>query len=137
MNSWVHFLSFLMLAVIFYPIYNWKVLFILAGGVLIDIDHYFLYVFRFKKFNLFHCYTYFRDENNIKKHIGCLLIFHTIEFLLILLLLSFYFEFVLIFMIGSLTHYLLDLTWYYFVPKRLVATHSIISCIIKNKIQKV
>jgi hypothetical protein len=139
MKPSVHLLVSLILAVILYPTFNWKVLFILIGGVLIDIDHYFLYIYRFRKFNLRNCYNYFYVEarkDNFKGIIGSLLIFHTIELLLISIILSFYIEFALIFTISLLIHYLLDLIWHYLVPKRLIANHSIISWIIKNKIQK-
>ena len=136
MNIWVHFLTSLILALILYPIFKWKVLFILMGGFLIDIDHYFWYIYKFRKFNLFGCRKYFIDNNNIKEQTGGLLIFHTIEFLIASIILSFYFKFMLIFTIGILSHYFLDLLNYYFFMKRFVLNHSIISWLYKNKIQK-
>jgi len=139
MKSSVHLLVTLILAAILYPIFNWKVVFIIVGGALIDIDHYFLYIYRFSNFSMKNCFKYYYVEvkkNNYKDLMGSLLIFHTIEFLLISEILSFYTEFALMFTIGLLIHYLLDLIWFYFVLKRLLFNHSIIYWIIKNKIQK-
>ena len=140
MKTWVHALVSSILAVIFYPIYSWKVLFILAGGILIDIDHYFWYVYKFKDLSLFRCYKYYirgMNKEKIMEYVGILLVFHTMEFLLVMLLLSFYNEFALIFTIGLLSHYLLDLIWQYNVAKCHIPSTSIIARFIKNKSQKV
>lgn len=136
MKPWVHFLSSLILAVILYPAFEWKVMVIFISGFLIDIDHYLWYIYKYKKFNLFACHRYYTTDakkNGFKNLEGILLVFHTIEFTLASIFLSFYNDFVLLFTIGLLTHYLLDLIWYYFVTKRFIANHSIISWIIKNK----
>ena len=138
MKLWVHLLSSLILAILLYPLLNFKVLFVLAGGTLIDVDHYFWYICRHKKFNLIGSYKFFmknieiNDYTNVK---GILLIFHTIEFLSIMILFSFYNKFALLFTIGLLSHYLLDFIWFYFILKRFILTHSIIWWIIKNKIK--
>ena len=136
MKTWVHLLVSSVLAALLYPLFGWNVLLILAGGVLIDVDHYFWYVSKYKKFNLFYCYSYFMarmNQKGFKEHKGILLIFHTIEFLLIIVLLSFYFEAAFIFLVGLLSHYLLDAIFLYTVAKRLITNHSIINWIIKNK----
>ena len=140
MKTSVHMIASLILAAILYPIFGWKVLIILVSGVLIDIDHYFWYVYKFKKFSLFDCYYYYIDgmeKNKVEKNIGILLVFHTLEFLLAIILLSFYNELALIFTIGVLAHYLLDAIFLYTVAGRLIANPSVISWIIHNKIQKV
>jgi len=88
MRTWVHLLVSLLLAAILYPTLGWKVLFILAGGVLIDIDHYLWYVHKHKKFGLIGCYNNFTieaEKSDWKNVNGILLIFHTIEFLLIII----------------------------------------------------
>jgi len=136
MKPWVHLLLSLILAVILYPIFNFGVIFIFIGGVLIDVDHYLWYVYKYKKFNLFDSYKFYNIKNT-KEHLGILLIFHTIEFLAAMIFLSFYFKSILIFTIGLLPHYLLDLIYFYKVYKRLIVNHSILSWIIKNKIKKV
>lgn len=132
-----HFFYSLILAVILYPIFSWKAALILAGGVLIDIDHYFWYVYKYKKINFLDCYKHYlerMDEHKIMENIGILLIFHTIEFLSIMIFLSFYSDLALIFTIGMMPHYLLDLVFLYAVPKRFIANHSIILWLAKNKI---
>ncbi len=139
MKPWVHLLLSLILAVVLYPIFSWKVLFILVGGVLIDIDHYFWCIFKHKNLNFVDCYRFHSVENiknNYKDITGDTLIFHTIEFLIASIILSFYFKFMLIFTIGVLLHYFLDLLHYCFVLRRFVLNHSIISWFLKNKIQK-
>lgn len=137
MKTWIHFLVSLIIALFLYPFFGWKVLFILVGGVLIDIDHYFWYVFKFRKLNIIHCYKFFLerfDKIKIKELIGSLLIFHTVEFLAIMIIFSFFSEIIFFSLIGLISHYVLDLIFLYTVPKQLIANHSITSWIIKNKI---
>jgi len=137
METWKHLSLSLILSIIFYPSYGWKALFIIMGGVLIDIDHYFWYAFKYRKFKLIECYRFYAVANaslDFKAHVGLLHVFHTIELLAIVILLSFYSEFALLFLIGLLGHYLLDLVWYVTIPKFVIADHSIIHWIIKNKI---
>jgi len=133
MKTWVHSLFSLILALLLYPIFSWKVIFVFVGGVLIDIDHYFWYVYKYKKFNMFGCYKFFYGQgrkNNFKEINGALFIFHTIEFLLLALLLSFYSELILMVTAGLWVHYVLDLIWHYYVPKRLIVNHSVTSWIV-------
>ena len=139
MEIWKHALASSVLALVLYSFFKWNVAFIFVGGVLVDIDHYFWYIFKFKSLNLFDCYNYYMehmDKKKIYNIVGLLMVFHTIEFLAICIFLSFYYKFVLVFTIGLLLHYLLDAIFLYSVPKRVVANHSIISWILKNK-QKV
>ncbi|MDP3765429.1 MAG: hypothetical protein Q8R04_02870 [Nanoarchaeota archaeon] len=140
MKTSVHLLASLVFAALLYPIFNWKVIFILVGGVLIDVDHYLWYIYKYKKFNIIDSYKFY--IKNIKMDdftnvLGILLIFHTIEFLLVALFLSFYIDFILLFTMGLLIHHLLDLIWLYSVPKRFIVNHSIILWLIKNQIQKI
>jgi len=140
MKTSVHLIVSSILAIILYPTFSWNVIFIIVGGVFIDIDHYFWYVYKYKKFSLFDCYKFFiveAEKNGWKYVIGVLLVFHTIEFLVLIVLSSFFNQLALIFTIGLLGHYLLDLVWHVLVPKRIIVNPSIISWIVKNKIQKV
>lgn len=140
MRTWVHLLVSLLLAAILYPTLGWKVLFILAGGVLIDIDHYLWYVHKHKKFGLIGCYNNFTieaEKSDWKNVNGILLIFHTIEFLLIMTVMSFYNQIALILALGLFLHYMLDIIWIVTVPKRFVTNHSIIYWYIKSRIQKI
>ena len=139
MKTSVHLVASAILAAVLYPIFQWNVLLIFVGGVLIDIDHYFWYIFKYKKFSLFSCYKHLAvevEKNKWKDVIGALFIFHTIEFLLMIVLMSFYNKHALIFLTGLSVHYLLDFIWHCYLPKRLITNPSIISWIFKNKIQK-
>src|SRR3989344_9077428 len=123
MKTSVHLAVSLILAAMLYPLFKWDVLFILVGGVLIDVDHYLWYIYRYKKFNIIKSYNFFLkniERNDFTNVYGVLLIFHTIEFLLIMVVLSFYSEFALIFTIGLLSHYLLDVIFMYSISKRLI-----------------
>lgn len=136
MKTPAHILVSAILAALFYPIFKSKAALILAGGVLIDIDHYLWYVFKYKKFGLAECYSYFTieaEKNKWKDIIGIFLIFHTIEFVILMIALSFYSKLALIFSIGLLSHYVLDAIFIASVPKRIILNHSIISWIVKNK----
>lgn len=139
MEAWKHLLFSSILAAAFYPVFNWKALLIFAGGFLIDIDHYFWYVQKYRKFNIYECYKFYRmeaEKNNFRNVVGLLLVFHTVEFFLLMAFFSFYTRFALAFTIGLSAHYLLDLVFLYIIPKRFIANHSIIYWIYKNKIQK-
>ena len=138
MKTPAHVAVSLRLAALLYPIFQWKVLLILAGGVIIDIDHYFWYICKYKKFGLLSCYRFLSIEtrkNKWKEVIGALFVFHTLEFVLLMILLSFYSNSALMFVIGLLGHYILDFIWHFTVPKRVIVNHSIISWIINNKIR--
>lgn len=138
MKTSIHLAASLILAALLYPLFSWKALLVLTGGVLIDVDHYLWYVYKYKKFNLLDSYKFYlknMETNNFTNVMGILLVFHTIEFLLLLAFLSFYYESVLAFTIGLLSHYFLDVIFLYSVPKRIITNHSIISWIVKNRIK--
>lgn len=135
MKPWVHFLVSLVLAIIFYKILEWKVLFIFIGGVLIDIDHYFWYAYKHKSLDFIHAYKHFSAQmknHEFEENVGILLIFHTIEFLFAVVLLAFYSQYALAFAIGLIGHYIMDLIYLYAVPKRLITETSAIRWMIKN-----
>ncbi|MBI2652668.1 hypothetical protein HYX00_04345, partial [Candidatus Woesearchaeota archaeon] len=123
METWKHTAVSLILAALLYKFYSWKVIFIIVGGVLIDIDHYFLFVFKYKKFGLMECYNFFTIEgkkNNWNDFNGDLFVFHTVEFFILMTVLSFYKDFALLFTIGLISHHILDLIFLFTVTKRAV-----------------
>lgn len=139
MKTSVHIIASTILAIPLYFIFGWKVLFIFIGGVALDIDHYIWYVFKHKDINPLNCYRHFMkglEKDNYKFNIGILFIFHSIEFLTAAALLSFFSEFVLMFAIGLLPHYMMDLLYLYRGPKRFITNPSIIGWFIKNKFKK-
>ena len=139
MKTSVHIAVSIILAAALYPFFKSNVLLILAGGVLIDVDHYLWYIYQYKKFSILQSYKFYikvMDANDFAKVDGILCIFHTIEFLLLMILLSFYFELALIFTIGLVSHYLMDLLYLYLAPKHFILNHSVIYWIYKSLIQK-
>jgi len=91
--------------------YGWNSLWIFVGGVLIDWDHYVYYIFQKKDINIIRSYRYFRSLRGLKKlaeYKKVFRFFHTIEFLIVIVILSFYSEIFFLILIGILTHYILD-----------------------------
>ena len=99
-----HFLFGLIISLLLYPIYGFNVLIIFFVNLLLDVDHYILYIFKFKSFDMIKAHNYFFNEER-----PFLLFFHTIEFLLILLLLSLYSKLAFFALIGVITHLFLDI----------------------------
>ncbi len=91
---------------------------IFLASVLIDIDHYLYYVYRKKDFSLKNAYNWFLEgekkfdklpENEKKKIFIGIYIFHGIEAIIILILLSYLSKFFLFVLIGFLFHQSFDL----------------------------
>lgn len=84
----------------------------LAASVLIDVDHYILYLFQtnFSSLSIKKAYAFFVDPTRKYLHRDKLYIFHTIEFLLILLFMQAYFKdsYTLAMIIGVVFHHILD-----------------------------
>lgn len=136
MRASVHLLTSLILAGLLYPVFKWKVVLILVGGFLIDVDHYILYIYRFRKFNFIECNHYFTTEaekNNHSDVMGVCLAFHTIEFFLIVILLAFYYKVLWILVIGLVSHYLWDLYYIIIVVRQYVVDYSFLHWLYKHK----
>ena len=136
MKAAVHFVASAILAASLYPIFGLKALLIFAGGFLIDIDHYLWYIYKYRNLSLSDCYGHYMiqvERNDFTLNNGILLIFHTAEFLTAIAVIALFSQYVIIFSIGLLSHYLLDLIWHIAVPKRVIANHSILWWLIKNR----
>ena len=72
-----HFFAGVILSVILLPFFGVESFAVLLPSVLLDIDHYLIFIVKNRKFNLKECNVY--HKNNCGKHSLC--IFHTIEFL--------------------------------------------------------
>lgn len=103
-----HFIVSVILGVLLFPIFKWNILFIIVGGVLIDVDHYLLYYMKFKKFDLVKGYKYFSGKDCWKELINSLSIFHTVEFLILMIVLSFYYKPFVFIVIGIVPHLIMD-----------------------------
>jgi hypothetical protein len=104
------------------------------SSFLVDVDHYLIYVFRTKNLSFKKAYGFFVESTNKIYYRGyrCpLFIFHTIEFLIIIAVLSIYFKIFLFVIAGVLLHWALD--WYVLlknkVPyaKNFCGTHYILT----------
>ena len=116
-------------------------LIIFASSVLIDVDHYLFYVWFKKDWNYFHAKKWFMEKTiksrkmsrekrkKLAKAIPC--IFHGIEAVVILLILSFFSNIFLFILIGFAFHEILDLIgifyWGYDINHILSQTHNILN----------
>ncbi|MBI2657432.1 hypothetical protein HYX08_01925 [Candidatus Woesearchaeota archaeon] len=139
MKPLAHFIASLALAALLYPVLGWKAMLIFAGGVLIDIDHYLWYVYKYRKIGFFKAYRFFSkntDARDFSNFEGILLLFHTVEFLLVSVVLSFYSRLALAFTAGLILHYGLDTIYLYRIAGRFIVNHSLIHWIYSSHIKK-
>jgi len=105
---------FSLVVYLIFPELGWKSLIILASTILIDVDHYFVAVMLTGKFSVRKAYDYFIETLNDKKLLDKrklhyeLYVFHTFEFYLLLLILSFSYETALLILGGVSFHIFLD-----------------------------
>jgi len=99
------------LAIILFPLYSYKVLFLFILGVLIDIDHYFEYAISKKDFNPWKAYQFYMENERKKiKRERKVHIFHLIEFWILILIITIYLKTDYMFLIsaGLILHLSLD-----------------------------
>lgn len=99
------------------------VIIIFMAAVLIDVDHYLYYVFKKKNLSLSKAYQFFVDQIGVAKrqkghYHSPLCIFHTVEALILMIILASYSKIFLYILIGSLLHFVLDLYETFVVYKR-------------------
>lgn len=117
-----HAILTLILCIPLYVIFQEKVIIIFLAGFLIDSDHYIEYIFSHKNLAIKKAYQFYIKKSKIilkqaKKGIphrfkAYLHIFHTIEFYLLILILSFYSQFFILIMIGITFHQILDIGYF-------------------------
>jgi len=82
-----------------------------VGGVLIDVDHYLLYIQRRRSLSVPGMFRYFRELEPIQSgipYVG-LCIFHTVDFFILLGVLAIFHPLFLYLLAGCLFHFCLDL----------------------------
>jgi hypothetical protein len=81
------------------------------GGVLIDVDHYLLYVQRRRNLSIPGMFRYFNELQPIQSNIPYvgLCIFHTIDFFILLAVLAYFYPLVSYLLAGCLFHFAIDL----------------------------
>ena len=111
MDASVHLVTSLVLAALLYPLFGWLAVLVLVSGFMIDIDHYFWYVYKTKDFSFKGCYGFYMnivhkmDYGELK---NSFLVFHTIEPVIAIIFLSFFSKIFLIILSGLLLHFALD-----------------------------
>ncbi|GFO54133.1 hypothetical protein GMSM_11400 [Geomonas sp. Red276] len=82
-----------------------------AGSVLIDVDHYLLYVQRRRNLSVSGMFAYFNDLQPIQTRIPYvgLCLFHTIDFFILLALLALWYPPLIYLLAGCLYHFAIDL----------------------------
>jgi hypothetical protein len=88
-----------------------EILLFSAGSVLIDIDHYFLYVQRTHRCDIRGMFRYFDELQPVQKtipYVG-LCLFHTVDFFLLVGILAFFHPVLLPLLAGFLFHFAVDL----------------------------
>ncbi|ABQ28157.1 hypothetical protein [Geotalea uraniireducens] len=88
-----------------------QILLFSVGSVLIDVDHYFLYIRRTGRFDVRGMFRYFEELWKIEKDIPYvgLCLFHTFDFFLAVGLLAFHYPVMLSLLAGLLFHFVVDL----------------------------
>jgi hypothetical protein len=117
-----HFIVSFILSIVLYPFFGFNVLYIFVGGFLIDIDHYLLYIFKFKDFSIKKTFEYSKNFSALYKfHI-----FHLFEVLVVCVILSFYSKTFLLISIGLIFHQILDFYELKYIDRNLnLRVHSL------------
>ena len=118
MEMSIHLATSLALAAALYPFFGWVSLLVVVGGFLIDIDHYFWYVYKAKKFSIKGCYDFYilpPKNGNFFNNKDSLLVFHTIELIILIIVLALFNIYIRVVLFGLLLHLSLDV--YYRITK--------------------
>src|SRR3989344_7674612 len=118
MEMSIHLATSLALAAALYPFFGWVSLLVVVGGFLIDIDHYFWYACKVKKFSIKGCYDFYMlppKNGNFFNNKDSLLVFHTIELIILIIVLALFNIYIRIVLFGLLLHLSLDV--YYRITK--------------------
>lgn len=107
MNVSTHVLASIILSVLSYPFFGWWAVLVFVGGVFVDVDHYIVYVISSKDWSLKRAVAYYKKKK-YRPVMPVIHHLHTIEFFLIIIILSFFFKFILAFRLGYILHMLLD-----------------------------
>ena len=129
-----HFILTLLLAIILFPIYKYKVLALFIFGFFIDADHYFYDIFKYKS-SLKKSYLMHMNKNITLK--DQLHIFHVVEFWILALILTiiFYNDITLLLFTGLIFHLSLDFVYQIFNKRYIKHTRalSLTAWLIRNK----
>ena len=122
---------FVLMLFYFFNVNLFSCLLIFFTSVLIDIDHYLWFANRKKDWNLKNAYSW--HKNLPKNHKPVLQIFHTVEFLIFLILLIPLFNFLLFLLIGLLFHSVFDVAELIYKNKPCCREYFLVRYIISDK----
>lgn len=93
------------------PVWNEEILLFSVGSVLIDVDHYLLYIRRTGRFDIRGMFRYFEELWKIEKNIPYvgLCLFHTFDFFLAVGVLSLHYPALQPLLAGLLFHFAVDM----------------------------
>jgi len=102
---------------------------IFLASVLIDFDHYVFYIQKKNDFSLKNSYNFLKKESQ-KKHKPMLHIFHTLEFMILIIILSFIWQGFLFVFIGMIFHSAFDIGDFIYHKKYTAREHFLIRYLI-------
>lgn len=115
-----------------FPITIFQAILIFLSSFLIDFDHYWFYVKKTKDWNLKRASNW--KVYLSKKHKPIMHIFHTIEFIILIIILSFFWNIFLFILIGMLFHSILDIIDLIYRKVINIREFSLIRYLIRDKI---
>lgn len=107
-----HFIISLVLVAILFPFFSFYSFIALIGGFLIDVDHLIFYYIKFRNLNFRRAHNYFKNialKEDFKRYKKVVRIFHSIEFIILIIILSFYRKIFFILLIGIIAHLTMDI----------------------------
>ena len=133
MKLWSHFIvSLLVSSIIINENKIGAVLFFL-GSFVIDVDHYILYIIKYRSLNIKKAYQRFIENAKNKspeKSRKFMKVFHSIEFYLMILLISLFIPLIWFLFAGVIVHLIMDkimIKWFYNIIKyKSVGSNSVI-----------
>lgn len=110
-------------------------LYFFLGSILIDLDHCIDYVIKFRCFSVRGMFAFYEGLFSVKepmRYLG-LSLFHTLEFIIFVLILSFFFPWLSFVWLGMVFHWILDVVSLYNPNANCRRVFSIIEYMIKIK----
>lgn len=109
----------------------------LLSFIFIDIDHYFLYIYRFRKFIAKGMFKYFDEvSENYREGMCEICVFHTVEVFLLLFISGYWRKEFWVVLIGFFTHQIFDI-YYLFKRKALyIRAFSFVEYFIRKRYSK-
>lgn len=115
-----------------YPLVGIGALYFFLGSILIDLDHCIEYASKFERFSVGGMFAFYNGLKEPMRYLG-LSLFHTLEFLILVLILSFFFSWLWFVWLGMIFHWALDMVTLYNPNASCCRALSIIEYIIRIK----